>query len=318
MKLKTVAKNQSPLLVITLVVLGLIYLITIVSIRSAYQEPISFFNQNIKFSDNIYQNLNLEEQTDNSIITDNSTDFDSGDSTNIDDLTLTPTLSITASPVITPTGKMTVSPTPKSTTQPTTKPNTPTPTNTLTPSPTAVFDYSKPWEVSPGCPASTQRCVSCLSGESYCRVESGKTHGFKGWACQNNNPGNIRPASFKNDLIRNNGGTPPCGERSGYMVFRDYDTGKNALKAYIKAIGKGQHSAYKDEAQGIYCGECNLKFFFGKYAPSGDQNDPNSYANYVANRIEVSSDTTTLNWIINNKLDAFVDAIQVHEGWFTY
>jgi hypothetical protein len=167
-----------------------------------------------------------------------------------------------------------------------------------------------PGQVSPNCPVSTRPCAPCFAGEQYCRVEEGKDRGFKGWACQNNNPGNIRYSDYRNQLIQGQGGLGACGQRNTYMVFRDYSTGRNALKSYIRAINAGKHTAYPE------CGNCSLRYFFSKYAPAGDQNDPNSYSANVARKIGVNVDTTTLSWVVSNKLDGFVDAIQAQEGWF--
>lgn len=169
-----------------------------------------------------------------------------------------------------------------------------------------------PQPVAYQCPSFTQSCIPCNAGEQYCRVVAGQTTGFKGWSCQNNNPGNIRFSDMRNELIADNGGVPACGERGGFMVFRDYQTGRNSLKSYLTAISLGQHDAYTG------CGNCSLKFFFSKYAPSSDGNNPDAYALDVASRIGVNADTTTLSWIVANKLDQFVDAIQIHEGWFSY
>jgi hypothetical protein len=136
--------------------------------------------------------------------------------------------SVTKSPAATaaPTAVITAPPIATTTTAPT---NTPTQTPTATPTPTV--DYSKPWTVAPNCPQSTLNCVPCTaSTASDCRFEPGKTHGFRGWACQNNNPGNIRNASTnmatdtKNQMIVRNGGTAACGVRydsrgGSYFVF---------------------------------------------------------------------------------------------------
>jgi hypothetical protein len=224
--------------------------------------------------------------------------------------TLTPTLKSATKPVSNPTAALI-------------QQKSPTPTIAL---PTFTPIPLRPGQVGPNCPVSTQNCVPCLAGEAYCRTEAGMQTGFKGWACQNNNPGNIRPASFKNIMIANNGGTPPCGERSGYMVFSDYATGYNALKAYFKGINRGEHSAYKDVSAGTYCGECNLNFIFFRYSPLYKNGvpvtyaeyvaEPNTYAKNVANWIGVDVETTMLSWIVNNKLDQLVNAVQRQEGWF--
>lgn len=214
-----------------------------------------------------------------------------------------PTATVASTPTPTPKPTKTVAPTP-----------TPTRTQTPTPTPTPTIDYSHPWTVAPNCPASTLNCVPCTSG-STCRYEPGKTHGFLGWACQNNNPGNIRNSStnmstdFKNLMIVRNGGTAACGVRydsrgGSYFVFASYSAGYGALKAYVKGINNGEHSAYTG------CGNCTLSFFFSKYSP-GDS----SYASSVAAAINEPV-TQTLQYVVDNKLTAFVDAIKAHEGFF--
>jgi hypothetical protein len=208
--------------------------------------------------------------------------------------------------------------TPSATVQPTPKPAAPiakpTPVLSSTPLPpvptTTPTPQTGPGQVGSNCPVSTQNCVPCNVGEPYCRVEAGKSSGFKGWACQNNNPGNIRYSQARNNLISGQGGIPSCGQRNGYMVFKDYPTGHNSLKAYIKAIGAGQHSSYSS------CGDCNLVYFFNLYAPTSDGNNPNSYAAKVATALGVDAQTTTLTWIVANKLDPFINAIQAQEDWF--
>jgi hypothetical protein len=156
------------------------------------------------------------------------------------------------------------------------------------------------------------RCIPCVAGETYCRHLSTETTGFKGWACQNSNPGNIRYSTYRSDLIANFGGTRPIGSKGDFMVFSSYQTGRNGLKAYIKAINAGAHSAYpvcKD-------GGCSLQYFFSKYAPTSDGNNPDAYARIVANAIGVDYQNTPLGTIVATKLESMIDAIQEHEGWF--
>ncbi len=228
-----------------------------------------------------------------------------------------PTVSISTTPV--PTKKITVTPTTKAPIA-----TTIAPTQTIVP--TTVTNTSLPRQVSPGCPATTQNCVPCTSG-TYCRFEAGYTSfGFLGWSCQNNNPGNIRPSAFRNGIIVNNGGTAPCGTRTDangrgdYMIFATYNDGFNALKAYLTGISLGQHSSYVGTVNEVYqvCGECNLKLFSAKYVGTTIevQNEPNSYANKIANRLGVNADTTMLNWIVANKLTDLATAIKVNEGWY--
>lgn len=194
--------------------------------------------------------------------------------------------------------------------KPTAKPVKLSPTKAV-PTPTIKIQPTSPPIANGKCPVTTQNCVPCNAGELYCRTEPGNPTGYKGWACQNNNPGNIRYSSYRISLITGQGGAAPCGfkpQTDGYMVFTDYNSGYNGLKAYIKAINAGQHTSYPA------CGNCNLQYFFQRYAPA----DYINYANIVASAIGVSPDSTPLNWIVANKLDAFASAIKTHEGWFTY
>ncbi len=165
------------------------------------------------------------------------------------------------------------------------------------------------------CPAQTLGCVPCGIGEPYCRYEQGEESGYLGWACQNNNPSNIRYDSggYRANIITSMGGPAPCGDKGGFLVFSTYQDGRNGAKAYISGISAGLHSSYH------FCGDgdCSLREFFSKYAPAGDQNDPTSYSNYVANWLGVDVDSTPLSWIVENKLDDMVNAIQHKEGYFT-
>jgi len=230
-------------------------------------------------------------------------------------ITVTPTLLPSPTSISTPIA--TVKLTPTATKAPTvTKTPVVTPTLLVTP----PRDYSVPWQVGPNCPASTQSCVPCTSGTT-CRFEPdqtpGQAHGFLGWSCQDNNPGNIRNAStnmttdFKNLIIIRNGGTPACGVRydsrgGSYFVFTSYNAGWSALEAYIKGINNGEHSAYTG------CGDCTLNFFFSKWA-----GDTGPYAAAVGAEIGVDPATTTLRTVVNTQLDAFAEAIKHHEGWIT-
>lgn len=228
--------------------------------------------------------------------------------------------------LITPSVTNTIIP---STIKPTNKPNnTITNTPTITPSNILIRDYSKPWLVSTNCPISTMNCVPCDYTDNLCRIETGETRGFRGWACQNNNPGNIRPINnyndtndFRNRLIKAMGGTPSCGIRTGtggsYMVFSDYQTGFNSLKAYILAINAGMHTSYLEtlpDQTTTMCGECSLRFFLNKWAANPHIN----YINTVSNMLGVNPDTTTLKSIIDaGRINEIANAIKTVEGFIT-
>jgi len=223
---------------------------------------------------------------------------------------------------------VTVTVNPKITLTPTKSPgNTPSNIPTIIPTTISARDYSKPWQVAPNCPSSTQNCVPCYLGDSLCRIETGETRGFRGWACQNNNPGNIRPINnyndtndFRNRLIVSMGGTPSCGIRTGtggsYMVFTDYTTGFNSLKAYISAINAGMHTAYIEKNPdgsivGVY-GNCSLTFFMNKWA----SNPSAGYKQTISNYLGVDPNTTTLESIVNGgKLNDLANGIKIAEGF---
>lgn len=157
----------------------------------------------------------------------------------------------------------------------------------------------------PPCPLSTKDCVPCRKGEMYCSVETGKEYGFLGWACQNNNPGNIKYSQYSANLIALMGGTPPCGKKGTFMVFPTYGQGRESVKAFIKAINRGLQKDYPE------CGNCTLLYFFARYA-----DDP-FYATWISNRMGRGVTVNTkLNWIVENRLEDFVNAIQCTEGDF--
>ncbi len=173
----------------------------------------------------------------------------------------------------------------------------------------------KEMDISESCPKITKECVPCKVSDGHwaCRYLPGDEWGYLGWACQNNDPSNIYYAQFKVDIILQVGGPAPCGNRGGYMAFRTYEEGFNGVKAYIKAISAGLHPAYITNE--FKCGDCTLLQFFSKYAPGNDNGL--TYASKVVSRIggEATLDTK-LNWIVDNKLDTLVEAIQCNEGFF--
>lgn len=87
---------------------------------------------------------------------------------------------------------------------------------------------------------------------------------------RNKNPGNLK---F-------NGQIGTIGQDSrGFAIFKDYESGLNALKKQIHIVASGNSRVYPKP--------CNLSQFFAIYAPSNDGNDPHSYASEVAGKMGV-------------------------------
>lgn len=89
---------------------------------------------------------------------------------------------------------------------------------------------------------------------------------YEGWypgskAYRNNNPGNIRAVD------------------GSFLVFPTYEKGFAYLKDYVTRACTGKHKAY----QPTY----TISQFFGVYAPTLDRNDPDKYAQFVADKIKL-------------------------------
>ena len=103
---------------------------------------------------------------------------------------------------------------------------------------------------------------------------------FEGWAVgsvsyRNNNPGNLKAAGWQGQI-----GIDP----NGFAIFDNYADGWNALIRQITLAVTGGSS--------VYSPSMTITDFFERYAPSSDNNSPVNYANFVANYIGVSPDTT--------------------------
>lgn len=102
---------------------------------------------------------------------------------------------------------------------------------------------------------------------------------YEGWApgsrsYRNNNPGNLR------------GGMWPLVEgrdKDGFLIFRDYRAGFDALCTLLERAATGKSR--------IYCVDDTLLKFFERYAPASDGNHPGRYATFVARRLGVPADT---------------------------
>lgn len=85
---------------------------------------------------------------------------------------------------------------------------------------------------------------------------------------RNNNPGNLRWSKYQ--IGRDSG---------GYAIFKDYEQGWEALMFQLEIA--------KDGRSGVYSPEMTLREFFAVYAPSGDNNNPEAYAQAVADQLKV-------------------------------
>lgn len=88
---------------------------------------------------------------------------------------------------------------------------------------------------------------------------------------RNNNPGNIR------------------GRDGKFLKFKTYNEGFAYLKEYVKRASTGIHKSYKKG--------CTILEFFRVYAPTGDNNNPDAYAKWVAKRINETVDTKVMDII---------------------
>lgn len=99
---------------------------------------------------------------------------------------------------------------------------------------------------------------------------------FEGWfvgsrSYRNLNPGNLRYSKYE------------IGKDGGYSLFRTYNDGWKALLHQLTIAATGKSKVYKPDD--------TLLDFFKKYAPSSDNNHPETYAKFVAKKIGV--DITT-------------------------
>jgi hypothetical protein len=98
---------------------------------------------------------------------------------------------------------------------------------------------------------------------------------FEGWHAgsrsnRNRNPGNLRDSAAK-----------VAEDPDGYAVFPDLPTGYRALLDDITAKVTGHNTHGLGPAS-------TLADFFRIYAPSGDRNDPDTYARHVASELTLA------------------------------
>ncbi len=91
---------------------------------------------------------------------------------------------------------------------------------------------------------------------------------------RNNNPGNLR-------YVGQPSATGP--DKTGFCIFPTYKDGFNALVSMLKNAATGKSKVYKPTM--------TLLDFFRTYAPAADSNNPDAYADAVAKKIGVRSNT---------------------------
>lgn len=102
---------------------------------------------------------------------------------------------------------------------------------------------------------------------------------FEGWfpgsrSYRNNNPGNIRYVGQKRAIGQDD---------KNFCIFKTYEDGRAELIDLLKRAAEGRSRVYKPTM--------TLLDFFKTYAPSSDNNHPETYANAVAKMIGVPTTT---------------------------
>lgn len=97
----------------------------------------------------------------------------------------------------------------------------------------------------------------------------------------NNNPGALRYTSYIASL-------GSIGVMRGYAAFKTYQDGYNALKQFVLDASQDKLKYYHN---------CTVRTFFDAYAPQNDNNNPDKYALYVANKCSVDVNTLLKNII---------------------
>lgn len=99
---------------------------------------------------------------------------------------------------------------------------------------------------------------------------------------RNCNPGNIKFTSYSQSL-----GAIGKDDK-GFCIFKDEASGFSALCQLVKDAANNELISYKN---------CTIKSFFAIYAPSSDDNDPDSYAKSVSSQVDEDVNTLLKNII---------------------
>lgn len=102
---------------------------------------------------------------------------------------------------------------------------------------------------------------------------------------RNHSPGNFRWTPYVRDYLHAIG-----QDSGGYATFSSYEKGFIALETFVRNVAKGMVKGYKKPCP-------TIKQFTSVYAPTGDNNNPDKYANYIAKKIGKTVDTLLTDFI---------------------
>jgi hypothetical protein len=91
---------------------------------------------------------------------------------------------------------------------------------------------------------------------------------------RNKNPGNLRYIKQAGSIGQ---------DTTGFAIFRTYHDGRKALYMMLKRAATGLSKVYRPDM--------SLASFFHTYAPTSDNNAPDTYAKFVAKKLGVSVTT---------------------------
>lgn len=136
----------------------------------------------------------------------------------------------------------------------------------------------------------TRFCLAIQSREGYFGPNQLPGYPAGTPAYINKNPGNLRCDPSTKD----NWNHLSIGQNNGFCVFKDYDSGFEALKNVVTAVCKGQApatNAYMMAAKRIGKPDCSyltIIQYFTVRDPATDKNDPMSMANEIAGKVGIS------------------------------
>lgn len=107
---------------------------------------------------------------------------------------------------------------------------------------------------------------------------------------RNNNPGNLKYSAYTAGLGASG------KDDKGFARFGSYESGLAALMALFRDAANLELRAYRQYAESLAAHRGGEKYltildFYAVYAPTEDQNDPNSYALFVAYKLGVDPQT---------------------------